>query len=156
MPPERAVIMRAVSVLRNAPTAAAIAILAALGTLGFAQEGPKDNLGLPRNATALEGVPHVRIDVTQDNASRRDLNAAEAARSQLAIRIADGRFYWTSRGKRLLASTPSGEFTYLSSAEPGRYVRIRRLNDKLTYVEHVDTELGSVTYWGELHVVIGN
>ena len=149
--------MRAVSVLRNARTAAgAIAILAALATPCAAQEGPKDNLRLPQNATALEGLPQVRIDVTRDTTSRRDLDAAEARKSQLAIRIADGRFYWTSRGNRSLASTRFGEFTYLSSAEPGRYVRIRRLNDRLTYVEHLDTELGSVTYWGELRVVIGN
>ena len=51
--------------------------------------------------------------------------------------------------------TSSGEFTYLSSNEPSRYVRVRRLNDRLTYIEHVDTALGSVTYWGELRIVIG-
>ena len=44
---------------------------------------------------------------------------------------------------------------YLSSTEPGRYVRIRRLNDRLAYVEHLDTTLGTVTYWGELRVVVG-
>jgi hypothetical protein len=34
-------------------------------------------------------------------------------------------------------------------------VRIRQLRDKLTYVEHVDTDTGSVTYWGELRIVLG-
>ena len=149
--------MRAVlSLVRKARAAAcAIAILATLGTLSSAQEGPKDNLRLPQKATALEGLPEVRIDVTRDRTSRRELDPAEAAKSPLSIRITDGLFYWASHGNRPLASTSSGEFTYLSSAEPGRYVRIRRLNDTLTYVEHIDTEFGSVTYWGELRVVIG-
>ena len=73
----------------------------------------------------------------------------------MSIRIEDGGFYWSSRDNRRLALTSSGEFTYLSSSEPGRYVRIRRLNDRLTYMEHVDTDLGSVTYWGELRIVFG-
>jgi hypothetical protein len=118
------------------------------------QDAPKDNLRLPHDATGLEGVPQVRVDVTRETTTRRELDRSEAARSPLAIRIADGRFYWASRGDRPLAPTPSGDFTYLSSAEPGRYVRIRRLNDTLTYVEHIDTEFGSVTYWGELRVVL--
>ncbi|MGE0447937.1 MAG: hypothetical protein AB7P99_22135 [Vicinamibacterales bacterium] len=97
----------------------------------------------------------MRIDVTRDTTSRRELDRAEAARSRLAVRITDERFYWTSHGDRPLTLTSSGDFTYLWSAEPGRYVRIRRLDDRFTYVEHVDTEFGSVTYWGELRVVIG-
>ena len=109
----------------------------------------------PKKATALEGLPQIRIDSTRDSATRRTLDPVEAARDRLTIRIADGRLYWSSRGDRPLAQTSFGDFTYLSSAEPGRYVRIRWLNDKLTYVEHVDTEFGSVTYWGELRVVIG-
>jgi len=51
--------------------------------------------------------------------------------------------------------TSSGEFTYLSSGESCGYVRIRRLDDRLTYMEHVYTDLGSVRYWGELRIVSG-
>ena len=135
---------------------AATAVLA-LSTPGVrGQTGAnRSGLDIPQSATALEGVPRVRIDVTQDAADRRVLNTAEAATNELTIRIADGRFYWTSRDNRALALTSSGEFTYLSAKEPGDYVRLRRLNDTLTYVEHVDTPLGSVTYWGELRIVIG-
>ena len=120
-----------------------------------AQRVTTGTVTFPKEATALEGLPQIRIETTRDSAARRTLDPKEAARDRLTIRIADGRLYWSSRGDGPLAQTSFGEFTYLSSAEPGRYVRIRRLNDKLTYVEHVDTELGSVTYWGELHVVIG-
>ncbi len=133
---------------------ATIAILAALSTSAPAQNKPPDTLKLPENATALEGLPQVRVDVTRDATSRRTLGPAEATAAPLAIRIAGGRFYWASQGDRPLAPSASGAFTYLSSAEPGRYVRIQRLKDRFTYVEHLDTDTGSVTFWGELRVVL--
>jgi hypothetical protein len=68
--------------------------------------------------------------------------------------LIDGQFYWTTRGNRLLHLNSSGEFTYLSS-EPGQYIRFTRLNDKISYVEHVDLALGSVTWFGELRIVVG-
>ena len=109
----------------------------------------------PPNATALEGRPTVRVETTPEATTRRQLDSEEAAASRLSIQIKDGSFYWSSRDDRRLTLTASGEFTYLSSTEPGRYVRIRRLNDRLTYVEHLDTTLGTVTYWGELRIVVG-
>lgn len=109
----------------------------------------------PPNATALEGLPTVRVETTPEATTRRQLDSAEAAASRLSVQIKDGSFYWSSRDDRRLTLTASGEFTYLSSTEPGRYVRIRRLNDRLTYVEHLDTTFGTVTYWGELRVVVG-
>jgi hypothetical protein len=109
----------------------------------------------PPNATALEGLPTVRVETTPEATTRRQLDSDEAAASRLSIQIKDGIFYWSSRDDRRLTLTASGEFTYLSSTEPGRYVRVRRLNDRLTYLEHIDTTLGTVTYWGELRVVVG-
>jgi hypothetical protein len=110
---------------------------------------------VPSNATALEGLPTLRVDTTPDTSTRRQLDAKEAAANRLRIEVRDGSFYWSSRGSRKLVLSGSGDFTYLSSTAPGQYVRIRRLHDRLTYIEHVDTELGSVTYWGELRIVIG-
>jgi hypothetical protein len=110
---------------------------------------------IPGNATSLEGVPTVRIEATQDTVTRRELGGVEAAKSLLKIQIVDGRYYWASHGNRPLTVSTAGEFTYLMSAEPGRYVRFRRVNDRLTYAEHVDMASGSVTYWGELRVVLG-
>jgi hypothetical protein len=112
-------------------------------------------IAFPPNATALEGLPTVRVETSPEATTRRQLDSEEAAASRLSIEIKDGSFYWSSRDDRRLTLTASGEFTYLSSTEPGRYVRIRRLNDRLTYVEHLDTTLGTVTYWGELRVVVG-
>ena len=133
----------------GAATAAILQIVTAVALTGAA--GGQ----IPQHATALEGIPSVRIDASEDQATRRELGAAEAAANLLKIRIVDGKYYWASHGNKPLAVSTAGEFTYLTSTEPGRYVRLRRLNDRLTYVEHVDMASGSVTYWGELRVVLG-
>jgi hypothetical protein len=109
---------------------------------------------IPGNATVLEGTPTVRVEVSQEGARRRMLSPTEAAAETLSIRVKDGRMFWASQGDRPLTLTSAGDMTYLSSAEPGRYVRLRRINDKLTYVEHLDMGSRSVTYWGELRVVL--
>ena len=114
-----------------------------------------ENIGIPKNATALEGLPSVRIDTTRDAATRRQVDSAEAAKNELKIAIVDGKYYWANRGNRPLTLNSSEEFTYLSSTEPGKYIRLRWLNDKISYVEHIDTVIGSVTYWGELRIVVG-
>ena len=109
---------------------------------------------IPAGATSLEGIPTVRIDSAEGKTTRRVLDAAEADKVRLTIRVVDGQFYWTSRGNRLLHLNSSSEFTYLSS-EPGQYIRLTRLNDKISYVEHVDLTSGSVTWFGELRIVLG-
>lgn len=110
---------------------------------------------IPPNATALEGHPTVRVEATKEHVARHELVPAEITQNALRIRIADGQYFWASRGDLPLAIRSTGDFTYLSSAEPGKYIRITRLNDRLSYVEHIEMPLGSVTYWGELRVVLG-
>jgi hypothetical protein len=122
----------------------------------LAQEPPRpQRIEIPADATTLEGVPTVRIDSAEGSATRRVLEKAEALTNRLTINVVDGQFYWTSRGNRPLRLTSSGEFTYLSS-EPGKYIRLTRLNDKISYVEHVDLAFGSVTWWGEVRILVGN
>ena len=116
--------------------------------------GQSTDVTVPVNAQALEGLPQVRIDATKDKVMRRELDRAEAAKSRLTIQIVNGRFYWGDRTGVPLTVTKSGSFTYLSSTEPGRYIRIQEINDTLSYIEHVDMAFGSVTYWGELRVVL--
>jgi hypothetical protein len=110
---------------------------------------------IPPNAIGLEGIPTVRVDAAEGDATRRVLTEAESAKSRLTIKVVDGRLYWADRPGSPLTVATSGGFTYLSSAEPGRYVRLQRLNDRLTYAEHVDFGNRSVTYWGELRIVLG-
>jgi hypothetical protein len=75
---------------------------------GWAQSTPTA-IEIPRNATALEGVPQVRF-----------------------------------------------AYTHLSSTEPGTYVRFTERGNRLLYVEHLDMPFGSVTFWGELRIVLEN
>jgi hypothetical protein len=110
---------------------------------------------IPAGATSLEGIPTVRIDSAEGTTTRRVLDPAEATRARLTVSVVDGQFFWTTRDNRLLHLNSSGEFTYLSS-EPGQYIRFTRLNDKISYVEHVDLASGSVTWFGELRIVVGN
>lgn len=127
--------------------------LAVSGAISQEQTRPP-SVEIPAGATALEGVPTVRIESAEGGTTRRVLSKAEAAQNRLVVNIVDGQFYWKSRDNRLLRLNSSGEFTYLSS-EPGKYIRITRLNDKLSYVEHVDRRAGHITWWGELRIVGG-
>ena len=135
-----------------------------MGCLGLAmptshgQESPRpERVEIPATATTLEGIPTVRVDSAEGGTTRQVLSPSEAAKSRLTVGLVDGRYYWTSRGNRPLELSSSGEFTYLSS-EPGKYIRFTRLNDKISYVEHVedrDLGSGSVTWWGEMKIVTG-
>jgi hypothetical protein len=128
--------------------------LAAQGALS--QESPSaEGVVIPPSTTVLEGIPTVRIDSAEGRATRHLLDQAEAAKSRLRVSVIDGQYYWTSRENRLLQLNSSGAFTYLSSSEPGQYIRFTRVKDRITYVEHVDVALGSVTWWGEMKIVTG-
>jgi hypothetical protein len=133
------------------------AVLVGLGLLaGVAvsqTHAPDAEAQIPPNATALEGIPQIRVDVTQGGVTRRQLGAAEAAKDRLTIKIIDGRLYRAGE-ERPLVVTSSKDFVYLSSVEPGNYVRVRKLDDRYSYIEHMDMPFGSVTFWGELRIVI--
>jgi hypothetical protein len=108
---------------------------------------------IPATATQLQGTPTIKVEVTEAGATRRSLSPQEAAAETLSIRVRDGRLFWTRAGGAPLTLTTAGDMTYLSSAtEPGRYVRLRKMNDRLTYVEHLDLGSRSVTYWGEMRI----
>lgn len=132
-------------------------VLTASGLLAsavLAQGGAQPSTAqIPVNAIALEGIPTVRVDSAAGDTTRRVLSQNEATKSRLVVNIVDGKYYWTSRDNRPLRLDASGPFTYLSS-EPGQYIRFTRINDKVAYVEHVDMPLGSVTWWGELEIIL--
>jgi len=131
----------------------AVAALLAPTVLGQSDSLPAP-VRIPPDAIGLEGIPTVRVDAAEGGATRRVLTEAESAKSRLRVKIIDGQYYWTSRDNRRLRLDASGPFTYLSS-EPGSYVKLTRINDTLAYLEHVDTPTGSVTWWGELQIVVG-
>jgi hypothetical protein len=135
-------------------TLVAIICLAVAAPCARAQEmAQAEKVDIPSAATVLEGIPAVRIDSAEGNTTRHVLNPADADKARLTVRVVDGRFYWTSRGNRPLHLSSTGEFTYLSS-EPGKYIRMTRLDDRIFYVEHMDQGLRSITWWGELRIVL--
>jgi hypothetical protein len=132
-----------------------IGVLATVASFAHGQAPAPQPVEIPPTAT-LQGVPTVRIDSTEASTTRRVLAPAEAAKTPLTVRVRDGQYVWASRGDQPLHAYASGAYTYLTSSEPGRYIRLTRLKDKITYVEHVDNkEFGSITWWGELRIVLG-
>jgi hypothetical protein len=109
---------------------------------------------IPKGATTLEGVPSVRVDLSAESSTRRVLGKDEAARNKLNIKVKNGQFFWASHENEPLSLQRSGEFTFLSST-PGNYISMRRVNDKITYVAHLDDKGRYITYFGELRIVLG-
>jgi hypothetical protein len=134
----------------------------AIGMLGLVVSGAAARqatepqpVEIPTTATVLEGLPAVRVDADAGgDAARQLLSESEAEQSRLTVGLVDDEYYWTSRENRPLQKFTLGAYTYLSS-DPGHYIRFTRLNDRIAYEEHVDSEFGSTTWWGELRIVIG-
>lgn len=138
------------------PGMVAAALVCVWATVAVSAQTPVNPqlVDIPRTATTLEGVPTVRIDSTEKGATRRVLTDSEAKQNRLSVRVANGQFYWTSRDNRPLRLDFTDGFTYLQD-KPGSYIKFTKVDDKITYVEHVDHGLESITYWGELRVVVG-
>ena len=141
--------------LKNGMACTAAAALACVvwSVAAAGQQPPPQPVEIPKSGT-LEGLPTVRIDSTEKGATRRVLTEAEAAKNRLSVRVANGLFYWTSRDNRPLRLDSTDGFMYLQD-KPGSYIKFTKVDDKITYVEHVDRGLESITYWGELRIVIG-
>lgn len=131
-----------------------VSLLASTRPVAQAQAPEPQRVDVPQAATTLEGIPTVRVDATQQGATRRLLDAMEREKSRLTIQKVDGKYVWTSRDNKRLTLFNEGPFTYLSAA-PGQYIRFTRVNDRITYVEHIDSPIGTVTWYGELRVVLG-
>lgn len=141
--------------MRDVMWGLAFLMLVSVGITGQSSTSESVPAPIPAGATALQGLPTVRVDTTADETKRHALTPKERIEHGLSITVTGGRYFWTSRHNEELTLRPSGEFTYLTTANPGRYVRLRRINDRLTYVEHLDMGSRSVTYFGELRIVLG-
>ena len=127
--------------------------LGLMPVLSAAQNVPM-KIEIPADAIRLEGMPRVRIDEEETRATRRVLQPAEASKERLVVRMRNGEFFWETRDNQPLKLNLSGEFTYLST-DPGHYIRLSRVGNKITYVEHVEMDSRSVTWRGELTIVLG-
>ncbi len=138
---------------RLGATLAAIAIGAGWLPVAAAQ-GTPGTFEVPKTATTLEGIPSVRVDLSAEASQRRVLGKDEAAKNKLNIKVKNGQFFWASQGGEPLALNRKGEFTFLS-ATPGNYITVRKVKDRITYVEHLENKGQYITYFGELRVVVG-
>ena len=109
---------------------------------------------IPADAIRLEGIPRMRVEEEETRATHRILQPAEASKERLVVRVRNGEFFWETRDNQPLRLNLSGEFTYLST-DPGHYIRLSRVGDTLTYVEHVEMDSRSVTWRGEIKIVLG-
>jgi hypothetical protein len=131
------------------------AFVTAAVSVGAAQTAARpEPVEIPKDAITLEGIPTVVVEDTGQATTRHALTADEAAKNRLRVRVKDGRFFWESRDGGPMEVSKAGAYTYLSS-QPGRYVRLTNLNGRITYVEHVDQESGSMTFRGELRIGLG-
>ncbi|MDO8794617.1 MAG: hypothetical protein Q7J25_08365 [Vicinamibacterales bacterium] len=129
--------------------------LAAVPAVSLAQDARKPTkIEIPASAIALEGIPKVRVEEGDSLATLRLLPPEEAEKERLVVRMRNGEFFWETRDNQPLRLNLSGEFTYLST-DPGHYIRLSRVGDTLTYVEHVEMDSRSVTWRGELRIVLG-
>jgi hypothetical protein len=135
-------------------TLAAALLSAGSWTPLLAQAAPAapQTFELPKTATTLEGIPSVRVDLSEAASQRRVLGKDEAAKNKMSIQVKNGQYFWSSQGGEPLALNRKGEFTFLSST-PGNYIRLRKVKDRITYVEHLDNKGQYITYFGELRVV---
>jgi len=138
--------------VRRAMALVAAGILFGLVGAAGAQE---PGIEIPDDAV-LEGLPVEREVSSPEGTERTALTSIEAAASGLRISVEDGRYSWASRGGEPLELRTGDGFTYLSSTRsPGQYIQITRIDDRLAYVEHLDTEAGHVIFRGELRITIG-
>jgi hypothetical protein len=117
-------------------------------------QGTPELVELPAGATALEGVPFLRVNSDESETQREGLTNQGPKKKRLLITIVDGQFFWASRENRPLRLTVSGSFSYLSGG-PGSYVKFARFGDRIVYMEHATLMLSTITYWGELSVITG-
>jgi hypothetical protein len=97
------------------------------------------------------GTPLLRVDSDPQESKRTELS--EAAGEKYECRIAKkGRGYlWMSRGKRELIRADAGDYTYYVSPEGSGYVKVYKgkTAQPYDYMEHLTSDLKTLTYWGK-------
>src|SRR5262245_51583178 len=127
-----------------------------LGSGAFSQEDPS-RPSVPARAIRFDGAPPVNVESRRDPGMRRALIGPQEKPLSDPQEKKVGLFVGSKR--RLPAYEP-GAYTHLRGM-PGQYIRIKPLNETLSYVERVDTygervdaPSGSVTWYGELRMVV--
>ena len=92
------------------------------------------------------GFPVSKIESNQNQTKRYELTKNQTKEYQVVISEFEGRFYWESRNKVELIKTISGIYTNYVSPTGSGYIKVSTLDN--TYLEHINSGLGTITYWG--------
>jgi hypothetical protein len=104
----------------------------------------------------LDAEPAVRIDSSEDGATRRVLPPVERAKNRVIIIKQGQKYLWASRGGRELVHNASGAFHYFVDPLGSGYVKVKDMKlmgvsykgSRYYFMEHVTIHLASITYWG--------
>lgn len=99
----------------------------------------------------FSGTPLVRIESDAKETKRTELSEAAGSQGQCRIVKRGRKYLWASRGNRELIRSDAGDYVYYVSPEGSGYVKVFTGNtsDGYDYMEHLTTELKTVTYWGK-------
>lgn len=97
------------------------------------------------------GRPSVRIDLDATGSKRLELSVEGGMQGECRIVKKGRNFVWASRGNRSLTQSVAGDWVYYISPEGTGYVKVYRGGAEMPYdyMEHLTSELKSVTYWGK-------
>jgi hypothetical protein len=97
------------------------------------------------------GTPLIRVDTDATESKRTELSDTAGKKYECRVVRQGRKYFWASRGSRELTRANAGDWTYYVSPEGSGYVKV--LSGDVTlpyeYMEHVTSELKTVTYWGK-------
>jgi|SRR5688572_25260295 hypothetical protein len=100
---------------------------------------------------AFTGTPLVRVDADSTETKRTELSEVAGQKYECRVVRKGRKYVWASRGDRELIRANAGDWTYYVSPEGSGYVKVLTgsVTQPYDYMEHVTSELKTVTYWGK-------
>jgi len=114
-------------------------------------------LSAPLFTTSLEaqedsftGTPLLRVDADPNETKRTELSDAAGQKYECRVLRKGRKYVWASRDNRELIRANAGDWTYYISPEGTGYVKVftGAGSQPYDYMEHLTTELKTLTYWG--------
>jgi len=104
------------------------------------------------NFTTIIGTPKAKVETHADSTKRSKLNAQQGVEYHMEIVRQGGEFIWISREGKTLTHSISGAYDNFVNPEGAGYVKVMMLQGECEYMEHVNLQLSTITYYGECDV----